>query len=370
MTNTDQSAIFMNHIQEHAPRYYPMLSADKFGVQLLAREKRPTAMLYRFRVTNDSQFPSIFVKVPLRIGGSQSKGSTYEKPLLFPKTEPRDMHWLQYSALRTIYEHFTSLGKEHLGAIRVLDYLPEHYAIFTEESNDLKLRELFYQQNRLRFPFGHGGLADAFHNVGGWLHVYHTMPKEQDVKIRHQHRHDFAEAITTLTDFLARSLHEDVLFQRTNSILIEKALETLPHTLPLGLGHGDYAMRNILIGPNARVTVLDTFAKWRTPIYEDIGYFLTGMKTSYPQIVSQGFAFRSDQLSVYENEFLKGYFGAEPIPYAAVWLYEALALLDKWLSTLAKAYQKNYMIRQPEVILINQYFRRMLKDLLNKITQL
>lgn len=369
MTNKDESAFFMKHIRDHATRYYPTLETHKFGVQLIAKEERPSAMLYRFKVTNHSQAHSIFVKVPLRLNGNQAKGGTHEKPLLFPKTEPRDMHWLQYSALRTIYEYFTSLDKENLGAIRVLDYLPQYHAIFTEESRDTRLRQLFFNENRLRYPFRHDGLCDVFHNVGLWLHAYHTMPKDQDVKPRHQNRQDFTDAITTLTDFLAKTLKDDAFPQEIKALLMEKACGTLPDVLPLGLGHGDYAMRNILIGPNARVTVLDTFAKWRTPIYEDIGYFLTGLKTSYLQIFSQGLAFDSQQLSAYENEFLKGYFGSEPIPYQAVWLYEILALLDKWASTLTHSYQKNFIIRQPQIILINQYFKRMLNDLLHKIAE-
>ena len=369
MTNKDQSAIFLKHIQDHATRYYPTLETNQYGVQLLTKQERPSAMLYRFKVTNHSQAHSIFVKVPLRLNGNQTNGGPYEKPLLFPKTEPRDMHWLQYSALRAIYEYFTGLDQENLGAIRVLDYLPQYHAIFTEESQDIRLRQLFFNETRLRYPFRHDGLREDFHNVGLWLHVYHTMPKDQDVKTRHQSRQDFTDAIATLTDFLAKTLKEDAFFPEIKSLLIEKACVTLPDVLPLGLGHGDYAMRNILIGPSARVTVLDTFAKWRTPIYEDIGYFLTGLKTSYLQIFSQGFAFNSQQLDVYENEFLKGYFGSEPIPYPAVWLYEALALLDKWASTLTKTYQKNVMVRQPQIMLINQYFKRMLNDLLNKITE-
>ena len=131
-------------------------------------------------------------------------------------------------------------------------------------------------------------------------------------------------------------------------------------------------MRNILIGPSARVTVLDTLAKWRTPIYEDIGYFLTGLKTSYPQILTQGLVFNSRQLDIYEQEFLEGYFGKEPIPYSAVWLYEALALLDKWSSTITQSYQKNSfipIISQPQIILINQYFKRRIKGLLVKIRE-
>lgn len=99
-------------------------------------------------------------------------------------------------------------------------------------------------------------------------------------------------------------------------------------------------MRNILIGPNARVTVLDTFAKWSTPIYEDIGYFLNDLKMSYPQVMTQGLAFSSKELGADEQAFLKGYFGQESIPYPAIRLYEVLALLDKWSSAIARTYQQ------------------------------
>jgi len=369
----DQTAVFMDHIRAHAPRYYPTLAPDQFRVQLLSKQERPTAMLYLFRVSSDAQIRSVFVKVPLRMSTKgRSDGNGFEKPLLFPKTEPRDMHWLQYSALKSIYEYFTSIDKKYLGAIRVLDYLPQYHAILTEESHDPRLRQLFFRENRLRFPFGYEGLSTAFHNVGIWLHVYHTMPKNEDVKVRHPYRHDYTEAITTLTDHLAKTLREEAFFKKIASTIINKAQETLPESLPLGLGHGDYAMRNILIGPDARVTVLDTLAKWRTPIYEDIGYFLNGLKTSYPQIISQGLAFSSRQLTVYEREFLKGYFGTGPIPYTAVWLYEALALLDKWASTITHSYQKTSfipIISQPQIILINHYFKRGIKELLDKIIE-
>ena len=82
-------------------------------------------MLYRFKVSNETQIRSVFVKVPLRnLTKNQTKGSVFEKPLLFPKTEPIDMPRLQYSALSAIHEYITGLGNNQLGAIWVLDYLP------------------------------------------------------------------------------------------------------------------------------------------------------------------------------------------------------------------------------------------------------
>ncbi len=313
MNNNYQETTIETHIREHSPGYFSGFGSERISVQLLDKQVRPSAILYRFKVSSDVQIRSVIVKVPFRNSTKSCPlGSIYEKPLLFPKTEPRDMPRLHYAALLSLYKHFTDLDNPQLGAIRVLDYLPEYSAIISEELKDQNLRSLFLRESRLRSPFTYDELTTTFQNVGTWLRVYHTMPKEEDVKVRHAHRDDYIEAITVLTAFLAKILGDESFFQKTASVIINKAQETLPESIPLGLGHGDYAMRNILIGFNARVTVLDTFAKWRTPIYEDIGYFLNDFKVSYPQVVSQGLAFRSDQLAAYECAFLKGYFDEKP----------------------------------------------------------
>jgi aminoglycoside phosphotransferase (APT) family kinase protein len=206
--------------------------------------------------------------------------------------------------------------------------------------------------------------------VGAWLHIFHKMPKKDHMQVRHQRREDYIESISVLTDFLASVLGERHFFEKIAAHLAEKAHETLPEMLPIGLGHGDYAMRNILVGTSGRVTVLDTFAKWQTPIYEDIGYFLTGLKMTYPQVVSQGLLFSQSQLMDYEQAFLKGYFGEARIPYAEVRLYEMLALLDKWSSILIWSYKRSSrkMIGSAKATLVSLHFKRNTSALLREIT--
>ena len=41
-------------------------------------------------------------------------------------------------------------------------------------------------------------------------------------------------------------------FRQVGASTIERAERVLPQELPLGLGHGDYAMRNILVTNNCR----------------------------------------------------------------------------------------------------------------------
>jgi hypothetical protein len=374
MMNRDQTALyFMDHIRKKAPRYYPGFVSEQVSIQLVKRQVRGSAILYRFKLGHQAQSRAIFVKVPSRrLADGTPNGNPHEKPPLFPKTEPHDMPWLHYTALKSIYEYFMCLDQKELGAIRVLDYLPQHHAIFTEELNDPNLRELVFRRNRLNSVFFDHELTAVFRNVGKWLRMYQAMPKDVDVKIRHAHRDDFAGSITQLTRFLAKTLGDESFFRKATSIIIDRTCETLPVLLPLGLGHGDYAMRNILIGPNARVTVLDTFAKWRTPIYEDIGYFLNELKTPYPQVFSQGLLFDSSQLAAYESAFLQGYFDQRPVPYSAIRLYESLALLDKWSSAtvrLSPPTKFGEIVGWPKTVLINSYFRKRLKVLLGEMVK-
>ena len=370
----EQAAIFMDHIRENAARYFEGFEPAQIEVRLNERQERPSSMLYQFTVGDKVQNRGIIVKVPLYRGyqSDKSGGTSSYKPELFPKTEPRDTHRLGYIALRSISEYFSSLDEKQLGTVRVLDYLPEHHAIFTEASRDPNLRKLFLATSRLRAGSNSRELELPFRNVGKWLRLYHEMSKEDNVQIRHAHRHDYIEAVVTLTDFLGNALKDETFFRTIATTLGSSALEILPGSLPLGLGHGDFAMRNILVGSNARITVIDTFAKWRTPIYEDIGYFLNGLKRSAAQVISQGLLFGLAQISNYERAFLEGYFEKKPIPYPEIRLYEMLSLLDKWCSIVTHYRQRGGKFKNfgmPKAILTNRYFKINAKRLLKEVTK-
>lgn len=365
---TDQALIFTDYIHRRVSDYYPGFKAEKTCVRLLDEQKRSAAILYRFQVSSDAETRSMFVKALLHeTSDVQPSQNGLVKPLLYPKTDSQDRHRLLYTALVAIYEYFTTLNKDQFGAIRALDYLPEHQAVFMDASKDPSLRHLLLKESRWHIPPVNGKLNSEFRNAGSWLRLYHHMPKKQDVHVRHERRQDYIEAITMLADFLGKSLGEETFLNEAASVLIDQAGLVLPESLPLGLGHGDYAMRNILVGPNHRVTVIDTFAKWRTPIYEDIGYFINELKMSSSQVFSQGIAFNGDQLSKYEDAFLKGYFGNHPVPYPAIRLYEVLALLDKWASFTAKI---DHRLGLPNaagkfgMMLTNRYFISRMKRLL------
>jgi hypothetical protein len=335
--NGPEATTFASHLREHAPRYFRDLSRAPLNVQLVGEWARPASLFYRFSVGNGSQHRSVLVKVPLLRGrtgdqdGDEGQNSG-ERPSLVPKTDPASKFELEHTALTAIQDYFDAINDPRFGTIRILDVLPDHHAIVMEEVRDPSLRRLFLKACRLRLPVTSIGLDAPFRNAGAWLRAYHALPKQDQVTARHTQRADFVELVIKFTGFLGNALGDEPFFQGIASTTVANALEVLPESLPLGLRHGDYAMRNILAGFNNRVTVLDTLARWRSPIYEDIAYFLIELKTNRLQVLSQGLAFSSERLGRYEREFLVGYFGRQPIPYSAIRLYEVLVLLNKWSS--------------------------------------
>jgi hypothetical protein len=372
--STEQATIFMDHIRQNAARYFEGLKPKQVEVKFEQKQERPSSVLYQFRVGDDVKNHGILVKVPTYRGRllDEADNVPFVKPDLYPKTNPQETPMLGYMALRSISEYFSSLGENHLGTIRVLDYLPEHQAIFTETSQDPNLRDLFLDASRLRPWVSSPDLELSLQNVGKWLRLYHEMSKEDNVQTRHENRHEYVEAVNLLTDFLSSSLGDKSFFQTVAFELEEIALQILPERMPLGLGHGDFAMRNILVGANGRITVLDTFAKWRTPIYEDIGYFLSALKLAAPQVISQGLVFSPVQLAAYERAFLTGYFEQKPIPCSEIRLYEMLSLLDKWSSIVTHFHRRGGKFRNfgaVKAALTNRYLKISAKRLLIEISK-
>ena len=140
--NSQYESVLMKHIWKQAPNYFPGIVSDRITVQLREKQKRPSAMLYKFEIMDGAQDHSIVVKVPMRnLPNIDTEDTTYKKPSLFQKADAQDMHWLQYTALTSMYEYFAQLKNERLGAIHVLDYLPEYQAILIVEARDPSLQE-------------------------------------------------------------------------------------------------------------------------------------------------------------------------------------------------------------------------------------
>lgn len=355
---------FLTHLRQSTHQYFADLGQVPVNIQLVNEQVRQASILYRFKVSAGTAGCSVLIKVPLTRGttvrASAATPAGDDRPRLGSITDADSKCWLEYRALSTIQAYFNNLNDPRFGTIRVLDFLPDDRAIIMEESCDPSLNQLVMKASRVYPSLWKMDLCEPFYNTGAWLRAYHALSKPDDVTIRHSRRADFINTINAFTNYLGSAYEDNTFFDKVASLTTTAALEILPQTLPLGLGHGDFAMRNVLVGPNHRITVLDTLARWQKPIYEDIAYFLTAFKFNRLQVFSQGVALNPAYLIRHEQAFLAGYFDLEPVPYSTIRLYEIQALLDKWASIHTLLNQQLTLKRsisgKARLILMNRYF--------------
>lgn len=373
-----QVSFFEQYLQETASTYFENLKSGNLSIKHNGSDMRPASHFYRFSLGSNGCKYHVLVKVPLLrkrtynevlVPGGQG---TIERPRISPITTQEIKPELEFTALSEIFEYFNSLDDPRFGAIRVLEYVEEEDAILMEEVPLPTLNQLFLRASRLWFSPSLESLEASFRNSGAWLRLFHQMTKAENIPTRHTKRSEFINSIAEFIDYLGFHLNEQEYFDFVGRTLQNSALRDLPESLPIGLSHGDFAMRNILVGLNSRVTVLDTLARWRSPILEDIGYFLVGLKTARLLVFTYGLAFSTDRLERYRREFLSGYFHKGPIPYSMVRLFESQALLDKWsarLSALKFGSEKNSAFKKNlKLSFLNRHFRAQLDRIVLEVT--
>ena len=267
-----------------------------------------------------------------------------------------------------MHRYFTELQDSRFSAVRVYDHLPASSAVVMERLKQPNLRFLVFKASRFCGARSASELARCFDHVGAWLRAFHSVPMKGHEEVRQGARSDLLNMIRGFAKVLRRQYNDRALWDRVLSVAEPCAREVVPERLPLVVGHGDYAMRNILVDRDYTITVLDTLARWRTSMYEDIGFFLVGLHTNKFQVLSQGLAYNKALMNHYAERFLAGYFGEGTVPAKAVRLYEIQALMDKWSSRLSSGQSG-----APQAVLknklMNRYFRSYLEDLLTRLAR-
>jgi hypothetical protein len=246
---------------------------------------------------------------------------------------PEERSELERSILIAIYQAVEARGDPRFGAIRLLDTIEDPSALVMEKAEGVLLRDLLVERAFGRdLSRGHD-LDQALWSTGAWLGHYHGAVSSERASPRRSTRSEFLASVSDLTAYLGRVGSESTFFKGVFERVEELAGDILPSELPLGLGHGDFAPRNVLVHSSSRITVFDTLGRWLTPIYEDVGYFLVGLRSLGPQILTLGRAFDRALLDGYELRFLRGYFGSGEVPVEPIRLFEIEAFLARWAAS-------------------------------------
>ena len=360
-----RAAALADHVSARAGVYFGGAAgaAAAADVRVTHAVVRPTSSLYRFDLRLDGREHRVQVKLTGTLAGGVAAGGVFDssgeihpefaRPRIAPVADPQRALRLEHEALSRIHDHFRGLGDRRFGAVRVLEWMPWEPAIVMEMLDEPNLRTLW---------LGRGGRLDlgaAFHNAGAWLRAYHTMPAgaaERAVQLR---REEFTGFVEDLSEFLAHRLGATRYFARVVADVTAAARAHLPEVLPVGLEHGDFAMRNVLVGRAERVTVIDTRSLYRTSIYRDIGYFLGNLRCSVLPALGRGAVAHVARHDAYRQAFLAGYFGAAPVPDVAVHLYELQHLLEIWSAALTRrdAGGRPRLLRRARLVALSAFFR-------------
>ena len=102
--------------------------------------------------------------------------------------------------------------------------------------------------------------------------------------------------------------------------------------LPLGLSHSDFTPPNILIDVQGCVTVIDTLASWRAPVYDDLARLSVGLEFSLPQTASHGLWYPPSFVRQLEQSFWESYFGSDEVNKSAIRVFQCILGLERWVA--------------------------------------
>jgi hypothetical protein len=342
-------------------------NAPTSQIEVLAIIRRPVCDVYRLRVRSGGGQRLVRAKQYRDWRREPDVGDAHasDPPRLFLPPAVDDKAPFEYRALAAIYEQFSD-GDWRFGRVRPLALLPSDRTVVLEElplqGVDAALsRRRFFRSGRARPQ-----LETALRNAGAWLHRFHRMPLLAHTRRRHASRDEFVKSLDSAALYLQKNLGRTSAVDRLIDRARCAASGALPSDLPLGLNHGDFAPRNLLLSDDGRVHGIDTLARWEAPIYEDIGHFLAALETTEMQMFSQGLWIARAELDRHKRAFVEGYFG-QAVPWEAVRLFELQALLYRWASA-AQGMQESTgvrrLLKQARFTVRNRFFNQYARRLM------
>ncbi len=324
----DEAARIRSHLRAHAREYLGSAATD---VTLISEHVRPFSKIYRFRVATDGASCMLLVKlsgVGRRAGRTGSPDAL--RPRIIDRARPPTSTRYEHAALSRIHEHFSSLDDPRFAPVRVYGLLEDARGIVMEAVDRPTLRTVAFGAVRWPTPRRLAAARRAFEHAGAWLHVYQGIETSPRVGERIASRDELRHFIDALVAYLAA--HEDRRFLERVLRTCDDLVDALPRQLPTGLAHGDFAMRNVMVGIDGRVTAIDTLARYRTATYRDVGYFLADLHASQLPAIASGAILHAHHETGFREAVLKGYLGPPPWPVTELRVYEALGLLERWSS--------------------------------------
>lgn len=334
---TPELNIIEDHLRAVGWTYLEAPRDSRVSLSLTGHEVRPASRIYRFALTGSGRKLEIIAKIPLA-RASPGPMAASERPRLVTAVPSHQKAALEFETLRNVAQTFARLDDDRFGWVRPLVHIEEVGALLLVADAVHDLRSLI-RWGYLARPSSRRSALTALARAGAWLRAFHdmTMPHTRE---RHANRDSVAGLLRQMAEYLGAHVTyisgvADVLERASDA-----ARSVLPEALALGLGHGDLAPRNILVRTDGRVMMIDSLGRWRTCILEDLAYALVAMTASPAPVMLAprpmvGWPSRCGEA------LLRGYFGPQQIPRAAIAVYQLLVLGDRWAATVERRMQRS-----------------------------
>jgi phosphotransferase family enzyme len=339
-------ARILAEIETNLPRWLP--DATVHGPVALTRERRRlSSRILRLTVGDPPQY-RIFVKATLDPG--RPTPAFGHRPRLVPVTDARDRATLELRALQAVEARLGRDGTDRFDVLHPLGVVDDGMALVMLTHEGVSLARTLSRISRApRSPVPPEALVEA---AGGWLRLFHDAPTDDRLPARQERASDIAAALRAFGDFLLAERADPELAR-----LVDRAIAStaeLPDPVPVRPTHGDFAPRNLIVGPDGRLTAIDLLGRWRAPIYEDLATFLVALHSGRQTALAGGRLLRRPT-DVLEERFLAGYAGGGELPRRPIATYEFLLVLDKWSSRLNRL-DRAGPLRRLERRLLDRHF--------------
>ena len=285
-------------------------------------------MLFEFAISSDNEKRHIFAKVPFP--SSQRSAAKRTPPRFFPKPIRETKAKCEFDTLSAIFSQFHSGPSASLSAIKMFDLLEDRGIIIMEKANGTCLNDWLRFEHRFSLRRSPLDIEAALRNTGAWLRKFHSMPDFEHTKKRHTTVSDIRASADCLFEYFRRCSggKQEKLVAR-----IESGIDSqLNGELPLGLSHSDFTPPNILIDARGCVTVIDTLASWRAPVYDDLARLSVGLEFSFPQTASHGLWYPPSFVRQLEQSFWESYFGSDEVNKSAIRVFQCILGLERWVA--------------------------------------
>jgi len=317
-------------VRERAGDWFPGVGAAP-EIRLRRLVERPRAVLYAVHVDGGAR-PLVLAKVRRGHPGRDGGAPPGARPRLATGSLPAaELSALEYTGLQAIQEVFDH-GDPRFAVVRPLDHLAGHDTILMEHVDAPTLRRLVLHGNRFsprRRRTAPSGTAAACRAAGSWLARYQRELAPEGRPERQATRTSVVAAFAAYDAFLGSAVGPraagDVALRGG-----ELAGQLYPEQLPMAVGHGDYAPRNMFVRNDGRLAVFDPLPRWLVPRYDDLARLLVAIRVQGVQVHTHGAAFSAAELGAREDDVLAGYRAEQHLPLPELRCYQLLITLDRW----------------------------------------